>query len=87
MPEKVVILMTSTPQTLVEVAQRRLDDVLNSKKIACEKIDGCMPENKSERDNLFSISNERGKYPQCFIRQDDGSLKFVGLWETVDISY
>ena len=83
MSEKCVVLYTSMPQTLVEVAQGRLDTVLKGKKIEYEKINGVAEENKAIRDQLFGISNERGKYPQIFLRKEDGSYKFVGLWEAV----
>ena len=73
------------PQTLVEVAQARLDNVLKGKKIEYEKINGVAEENKPIRDQLFGISNERGKYPQIFLRKEDGTYKFVGLWETVSL--
>jgi len=85
MTEKTIVLFTSMPQTLVEVAQARLDNVLKGKKIEYEKIDGVAEENKPIRDQLFRISNERGKYPQIFLRKEDGTYKFVGLWETVSL--
>lgn len=83
MSEKCVVLYTSMPQTLVEVAQARLDNVLKGKKIEFEMINGVAEENKAIRDKLFGISNERGKYPQIFLRKEDGTYKFVGLWEAV----
>ena len=85
MTEKTIVLFTSMPQTLVEVAQARLDNVLKGKKIEYEKINGVAEENKPIRDQLFGISNERGKYPQIFLRKEDGTYKFVGLWETVSL--
>ena len=82
MSDKVVIIYTSTPKTLVEVAQNRLWNVVTAKKINAEKYDGCLTENKELRDQLFSISNKRGEYPQVFIRKGDEYV-FIGLWEQV----
>ena len=88
MTEKIVFLYTSCPKVLVEVAQNRLEQVLLAKKLTFTKIDGAIAENKIERDRLFSISNQRGEYPQCFIQNEDGtSTKFVGLWEAVSFSF
>jgi hypothetical protein len=49
-----------------------------------EKIDGAYPDNKAIRDELFNISQHRGKYPQCFLKDESGAYKFVGLWEDVE---
>lgn len=84
MSDTVVILCTSAPQTLVEVAQNRLDNVITAKKLAVERYDGCLPENKELRDKFFTLSAQRGKYPQVFLRKDDDSYTFVGLWEQVE---
>lgn len=52
--------------------------------MACDKIDGLIPENKDLRDKLFGISGHRGKYPQCFIQDNDGNIRFVGLWDEIE---
>jgi hypothetical protein len=84
MSEKCLILVTSLISDPVqEVNQRRLEDVLGSKGIAFDSVDGSLAENKEVRDTLFQISNQRGKYPQCFIKKADGTYAFVGLWEEV----
>jgi hypothetical protein len=62
---------------------RRLQDVLDTKKISSESIDGALPENKEIRDTLFNLSQQRGKYPQLFIRYDE-THEFVGLWDEVE---
>ncbi len=62
------------------VNSRRLEDVLSSKKLVFDKIDGSLAEHKTIRDELFAISGQRGKYPQCFIKSVDG-YKFIGFWE------
>ena len=68
-----------------EQNQRRLEHLLVSKDIDFEKIDGALVENKEIRGTLFTISNERGAYPQCFFRLHDGSYEFVGLWTTMEV--
>jgi hypothetical protein len=57
-----------------------MSDILESKGLVVEKIDGALPENKELRDTLFGVSGKRGQYPQCFILSD-GTYRFVGLWE------
>jgi hypothetical protein len=57
-----------------------------SKDILFETIDGALPENKDTRDLLFSISSERGVYPQCFFRLEDGSYEFIGLWAAIEVN-
>jgi hypothetical protein len=82
MSDRVVVLFTSTPKTLVEVAQNRLYNVIAAKKLVADKFDGCLTENKEIRDKLFGISNKRGDYPQIFLKRGDDYI-FVGLWEQV----
>ena len=66
------------------VNSRRLEDTLIAKKIAFEKIDGSMQESKELRDILFGVSKQRGKYPQCFLRAEDGTYTFVGVWDEIE---
>jgi hypothetical protein len=83
MSGKVVILVSSLNASSVqEVAQRRLEDFVAGK-YAYEKVDGSMPDNKPVRDILFAASGQRGKYPQSFIKKEDGSYTFIGLWDEV----
>ena len=53
-------------------------------KIQFEKVDGSYPDNKELRDVLFAVSGQRGKYPQCFLKEESGSYRFVGLWDEVE---
>ena len=72
----------STDQISI-VNTRRLEDALRGKKVPFDKIDGSLAENKELRDALFSISGQRGKYPQCFI-SDGTTHRFVGMWEEIE---
>jgi len=84
MADTIVLLVSSTTtDSAQEIGQRRLTDMLLSKKLKVETIDGSLPENKDKRDELFGISSLRGKYPQIFIQGADGTKKFVGQWEKV----
>jgi len=40
---------------------------------------------KDKRDALFAVEgSQRGKYPQCFLRSDDGAVVFIGLWDKIE---
>ena len=71
---------------LVEVNQRRLWSLLQAHKIDYFEIDGAVPENKDQRNELFDISKVRGKYPQCFLKCNS-TTRFVGLWEEIEVIY
>ena len=58
--------------------------MLIGKKIVFDKVDGSVEETKELRNTLFSVSNIRGKYPQCFIANLDGSYEFIGGWEEIE---
>ena len=80
-----VLLFSSLATDQIQVVNsRRLEDALVGRKIQFEKVDGSMVEQKELRDVLFSVSGQRGKYPQCFLKGEDGSYQFVGLWEDVE---
>jgi len=64
--------------------QRRARDMLTSKGIVFEEIDGALEENKVRRNELFECSGARGKYPQIFINNSDGTLRFVGMWDQLE---
>ncbi len=84
MTEKCILLHSSLATDQVQIVNsRRLEDVLIGNKIVFEKIDGSLSENKEIRDKLFAASNQRGKYPQCFL-ETDGVYKFLGLWEQLE---
>lgn len=57
--------------------------MLIGKKMVFEKVDGVLPEQKERRDQLFAISGQRGKYPQCFIESESG-CRFIGLWDELE---
>ena len=82
MSDKVILLVSSTTtDTAQEVGQRRVHDLLKSKKVAFSELDGSLSENKEKRDQLFSASGLRGKYPQVFIESSSGDIKFVGGYD------
>ena len=56
--------------------------MLLSKNVNMEKVDGAMPENKTQRDVLFGVSSIRGKYPQVFIQTGE-TFVFVGDWDLI----
>mmetsp|Transcript_71749 Transcript_71749/g.149812 ORF Transcript_71749/g.149812 Transcript_71749/m.149812 type:complete len:118 (-) Transcript_71749:114-467(-) len=85
MTDQCIFLCSSLSTDQIQVVNsRRLEDTLVGRKIQCEKIDGSLVENKEVRDVLFGVSNMRGKYPQCFLKSEDGSFHFVGLWDEVE---
>lgn len=85
MSQTAVLLYSSLATDQIQVVNsRRLEDVLKGNKIQFEKVDGSYPDNKDLRDILFGVSGQRGKYPQCFLKDDSGSYTFVGLWEEVE---
>ena len=84
MASKVIYLYSSLATDQIQIVNsRRLEDILISKKLKFDKVDGSLAEMKDTRDKLFSISNTRGKYPQCFI-ETPSVTQFVGLWETIE---
>jgi len=84
MTERVVILVSSVSTDQIQIVEsRRLEDLMVSKRLEFDKIDGALAENKEIRDKLFGISGLRGKYPQCFISSGD-EYRFVGQWEVVE---
>eukprot|EP01039_Chlorochromonas_danica_P000503 gene503-542_t len=85
MSETAVFLYSSLATDQIQIVNtRRLEDVLNGNKLVFLKVDGSQAGEKEIRDQLFSVSGHRGKYPQCFIKGEDGSFRFVGLWEEVE---
>lgn len=83
---KTVVLLWSslTTDTLSPIHTQRLENVLVGNKVVFEKIDGSMAEVKEQRDKLFAVSEKRGKYPQCFIKDAKGDITFVGMWEEIE---
>merc|ERR1712154_318526 len=64
-------------------AQTKMMNLLVAQKIRCEQLDGAQGENKVLRNKLFNCSNVRGKYPQIFIKNEKGELKYIGNDEEV----
>ena len=61
-------------------AQKNVNDKLIAMKVRFEQLDGAQPELKEKRNELFNISNVRGKYPQIFITDDKGkATTYVGM--------
>ncbi len=77
-----VIAQPSTQEH--EQSQRRLKTLLLQKMIAVQEIDGALEVNKDTRNSLFSVSGVRGQYPQVFIREENGSFRFVGMWPAIE---
>ncbi len=85
MTEKCTFLYSSLATDQIQIVNsRRLEDTLSANKIDFIKIDGSLTEHKEVRDKLFSVSGQRGKYPQCFLQDTDGNYRFLGLWEQME---
>lgn len=84
MSEAILLISSSTTTTTQELSQRRAADLLTAKKCRHSTLDGALPESKELRDVLFGVSSLRGKYPQLFIKNEDGSYVFVGDWERME---
>ena len=86
MTERAVILVSGLASDQIQIVnQRRLEDLVQGKQLAFDRIDGALSENKEIRDKLFGISGQRGKYPQCFILDTaSGDYRFIGLWEAIE---
>ena len=53
------------------------------------QYDGSWPDHIDLRNKLFSVSGQRGKYPQCFISRmnsssNEAEYEFIGLWEAIE---
>ena len=83
---KVIILISSLATDQIQIVNsRRLETALEGKRLIFDKVDGSLAESKDLRDQLFTASGIRGKYPQCFIYDDSSnSYRFVGLWEEIE---
>ena len=80
---RVVVLMSTMSW---DAKTNRMIDLFNGKKILVEKVDGAAPEEKELRDQLFLLSEKRGKYPQCFLKRGDidaPQYEFIGTWEQI----
>lgn len=85
MSDVCVFLYSSLASDQIQVVNsRRLEDSLIGRKVQFDKVDGSLAENKEVRDALFASSGQRGKYPQCFLKNEAGEYEFVGLWDEVE---
>lgn len=85
MSETAILLFSSVSTDQIQVVNsRRLEDVLAGNKLKFDKVDGSYPDNKELRDVLFGLSGQRGKYPQCFLRDESGTHRFVGMWDEIE---
>jgi len=88
--KKLLLLISSMSGSLeVTANQNRAEVILKGLHLSPEEIelmDGCDAGVKEKRNELFSISGIRAKYPQLFLVDGkDGSTQFVGNFD--DISY
>lgn len=80
-----VLLYSSLATDQIQIVNsRRLEDALIGRKIRFEKVDGSLPDNKEIRDAMFAVSGQRGKYPQCFLKDDNAQFRFMGLWDEIE---
>lgn len=85
MSERAVVLVSSLSSDQIQIVNtRRLEDLVGGKKLATDRVDGALAENKELRDTLFGVSGHRGKYPQLFISDGAGNYRFVGLWDEIE---
>jgi hypothetical protein len=49
-----------------------------------EQIDGSDPSQNDRRNRLFDVSGVRGNYPQFFLENSNGDIKFLGDYEWID---
>lgn len=78
-----LLISTTTADSAQEIGQRRLEDMLKAKKIVFTTIDGSLPEFKEQRDEMFTVSSLRGKYPQVFLKSSSGTLNYIGNWDKI----
>eukprot|EP00602_Paraphysomonas_sp_CaronLab_P006799 CAMPEP_0185020848 /NCGR_PEP_ID=MMETSP1103-20130426/3499_1 /TAXON_ID=36769 /ORGANISM="Paraphysomonas bandaiensis, Strain Caron Lab Isolate" /LENGTH=112 /DNA_ID=CAMNT_0027552009 /DNA_START=98 /DNA_END=432 /DNA_ORIENTATION=- len=83
MAQAVILISSYQSDTTQEQNQRRLEHTMQANKIDYLSVDGALAENKETRDTLFSVSGQRGKYPQCFIKEND-TYTFIGLWDAIE---
>ena len=78
------LLMLMSTQSLSRDQMSRQDmarDSLESLGIAFYEMDGANPEERENRNSLFTLSGKWGHYPQFFLVDTIGSTTFWGTWE------
>jgi len=65
--------------------QQNAFTLLDVKNIAYETLDGADPVNKDRRNDLFSLSGIRAKYPQFFKVSSNGDTSFWGDWDHFEL--
>mmetsp|Transcript_1373 Transcript_1373/g.2744 ORF Transcript_1373/g.2744 Transcript_1373/m.2744 type:complete len:116 (+) Transcript_1373:22-369(+) len=84
MPSIALVLTTSTPSTMdQEGNQRKVLDWMTAFKIEHKVIDGADQAVKELRNELFTISGQRGKYPQVFLTDQVEKTEFIGDYEKI----
>ena len=83
-PVTLMLWSSTTGDVIQQKNQTRLENLLIAKKLEIKKIDGSDPDSKDRRDACFAVSGVRGNYPQCFLEHDNGTLVFVGVWDTIE---
>ena len=56
----------------------------NSKQIPYITVDGMDPNQRRKRDELFEISGLRGNYPQFFFLYENGTVQYLGNFNTLE---
>jgi len=82
--KKLIMLISSMSGNMTtSTNQAQAQSLLASLEVVPEIIDGADPMQKDVRNELFTLSGLRGKYPQFFLRQADGTMKFFGDFDTL----
>lgn len=76
-----VLLSNQSLQREITANQERATTVLKGMNVSFETIDGADPSNRERRNELFSLSGLRGKYPQFFRITSDNKTEFCGDWD------
>lgn len=80
------MLITSTPPSQEQEGnQRTLLAWMAAHKIDHRVVDGADETQKELRNELFSISNIRGKYPQVFLSNKSDTTTFVGDFYAIEL--
>lgn len=86
----ILMLVTNMGMNRTQVQnQQRATMMLNALNITYETVDGSDPSKKKIRNELFTISDTRGAYPQFFVVTDHGDdselqISFLGDFETIE---